>query len=97
MIEKERVAVEKVTLTIDNIKVEVPKDYTILQAAKSVGINIPTLCYMKDVNEVGACRVCLVELQGARGLQASCVHPVAEGMVIKTNTKKSKRCKKSNG
>lgn len=86
---------EKVTLTIDNIKVEVPKDYTILQAAKAVGINIPTLCYMKDVNEVGACRVCLVEIQGARGLQASCVHPVAEGMIIKTNTKKVRDARKA--
>ncbi len=95
LIEKERVAVEKVTLTIDNIKVEVPKDYTILQAAKSVGINIPTLCYMKGVNEIGACRVCLVEIQGARGLQASCVHPVNDGMIIKTNTKNVREARKS--
>jgi len=87
--------VEKVTLTIDNIKVEVPKSYTILEAAKAVGIDIPTLCYMKDINEVGACRVCLVEIQGARGLQASCVHPVSEGMVIKTNTKKVRDARKA--
>ncbi|MCT4620831.1 MAG: NADH-dependent [FeFe] hydrogenase, group A6 [Marinisporobacter sp.] len=87
---------EKVTLTIDNIKVEVPKSYTILQAAKTAGIDIPTLCYLKDVNEVGACRVCLVEIQGARALQASCVHPVAEGMVIKTNSKKVRDARKSN-
>lgn len=86
---------EKVTLTIDNIKVEVPKGHTILEAAKMVGIDIPTLCYMKDINEVGACRVCLVELQGARGLQASCVHPAAEGMVIKTNTKKVRDARKA--
>ena len=86
---------EKVTLTIDNIKVEVPKSYTILEAAKAVGIDIPTLCYMKDINEVGACRVCLVEIQGARGLQASCVHPVSEGMVIKTNTKKVRDARKA--
>ena len=86
---------ERVTLTIDNIKVEVPKEYTILEAAKTVGIDIPTLCYMKSVNEVGACRVCLVELQGARGLQASCVHPVSEGMVIKTTTKKVRDARKA--
>lgn len=86
---------EKVTLTIDNIKVEVPKDYTILQAAKSIGIDIPSLCYMKGINEIGACRVCLVELQGARALQASCVHPVAEGMVVKTNTKKVRDARKA--
>ncbi|MCT4607022.1 MAG: NADH-dependent [FeFe] hydrogenase, group A6 [Marinisporobacter sp.] len=87
---------EKVTLTIDDIKVEVPKSYTILQAAKEASIDIPTLCYLKDVNEVGACRVCLVEIQGARALQASCVHPVAEGMVIKTNSKKVRDARKSN-
>jgi len=87
--------VEKVTLTIDNIKVEVPKSYTILEAARTVGIDIPTLCFLKDINEVGACRVCLVEVQGARGLQASCVHPVSDGMVIKTNNKKVRDARKA--
>ncbi len=86
---------EKVSLTIDNIKVEVPKSYTILEAARTVGIDIPTLCFLKDINEVGACRVCLVEVQGARGLQASCVHPVSEGMVIKTNNKKVRDARKA--
>ncbi|MBS3995691.1 MAG: [FeFe] hydrogenase, group A [Alkaliphilus sp.] len=86
---------EKVSLTIDNIHVEVPKNYTILEAAKTVGIDIPTLCYMKEINEVGACRVCLVEVKGARGLQASCVHPVSEGMVIKTNNKKVRDARKA--
>ncbi len=86
---------EKVTLTIDNIKVEVPKSYTILEAARTVGIDIPTLCFLKDINEVGACRVCLVEVQGARGLQASCVHPVSDGMVIKTNNKKVRDARKA--
>ena len=47
---------EKVSLTIDNITVEVPKDYTVLEAARTIGIDIPTLCYMKDINEVGSCR-----------------------------------------
>lgn len=78
---------EKVTLTINGIQVQVPSDYTVLEAAKEAGIDIPTLCYLKDINEVGACRVCLVEVEGARSLQASCVLPVSEGMVIKTNTK----------
>ncbi|MCC5912384.1 MAG: iron hydrogenase small subunit [Clostridiaceae bacterium] len=86
---------EKVTLTIDNLKVEVPKGYTILEAAKTIGTDIPTLCFLKDTNEVGACRVCLVEIEGARALQASCVHPVAEGMVIKTNTKKLRDARKA--
>lgn len=87
--------VEKVTLTIDNIKVEVPKGSTILEAAKTIGIDIPTLCYLKEINEVGACRVCLVEIEGARGLQASCVYPVSEGMVVKTNTKKVRDARKA--
>lgn len=86
---------EKVTLTIDNIKVEVPKDYTILEAAKSIGVDIPTLCFLKDINEVGACRVCLVEVEGAKSLQASCVHPVTNGMVVRTNTEKLRDARKS--
>ncbi|AKL97003.1 NAD(P)-dependent iron-only hydrogenase catalytic subunit [Clostridium aceticum] len=85
----------KVTLTIDNIQVEVPKEYTILEAARTIGVDIPTLCFLKDINEIGACRVCLVEIEGARALQASCVHPVAEGMVVKTNTKKLRDARKS--
>ena len=78
---------EKVTLTINGLQVEVPSSYTVLEAAKEAGIDIPTLCYLKDINEVGACRVCLVEVEGARSLQASCVLPVSEGMVVKSNTR----------
>jgi NADP-reducing hydrogenase subunit HndD len=55
----------------------------VLQAAKELNINIPTLCYLKDINQIGACRMCLVEVKGARALQASCVLPVAEGMESK--------------
>ena len=76
-----------VTLTIDGVQVTVPANYTILEAAREAHINIPTLCYLKDVNEIGACRLCLVEIQGARALQASCVSPVGEGMVDQTVTK----------
>lgn len=75
-----------VNVTIDGQKLQVPKDYTVLQAAKSAGIDIPTLCYLKDINEIGACRMCVVEVQGARSLQAACVLPVSEGMVVKSNT-----------
>ncbi|RYD06385.1 hypothetical protein N752_04275 [Desulforamulus aquiferis] len=75
-----------VSLTIDNVKVEVEQGSTILEAAKQIGVNIPTLCYMKDINAIGACRICVVEVQGARALQAACVSPVAEGMVVKTNS-----------
>lgn len=77
---------EMVTLTIDNVETEVPKNYTVLEAAKTVNIDIPTLCYLKGINEVGACRVCLVEVQGFKSLQTACVLPVQEGMVVRTNT-----------
>ncbi|MCT4595776.1 MAG: NADH-dependent [FeFe] hydrogenase, group A6 [Anaeromicrobium sp.] len=86
---------EKVTLTIDNIKVSVPKGYTILEAAKEANIDIPTLCYLKEVNEVGACRMCVVEVKGARSLQAACVHPVSDGMEVRTNSKKVRDARKS--
>jgi len=75
---------DMVNITIDGIKTQVPKDYTVLEAAKSLDINIPTLCYLKGINEVGACRMCVVEVKGARTLQASCVLPVSEGMEVKT-------------
>ncbi|MFZ5354341.1 MAG: NADH-dependent [FeFe] hydrogenase, group A6 [Bacillota bacterium] len=77
---------EMINITIDGIKTQVPKGSTVLEAAKSLNINIPTLCFLKDINEVGACRMCVVEVQGARSLQASCVLPAAEGMVVKTNS-----------
>lgn len=77
---------DKVTITIDGRSVTVPGNYTVLQAARELNIHIPTLCYIKEINEIGACRMCLVEVKGARALQASCVLPVAEGMEIKTNT-----------
>ncbi len=78
----------KVKVTINNIKISVPENYTVLEAAREAGVHIPTLCYLKGLNEVGACRVCVVEVEGARTLQASCVLPVREGMVVKTNTKR---------
>jgi len=77
---------KQVTLNIDGLSVTVPEDYTVLQAAKELNISIPTLCYLKDVNQIGACRMCLVEIKGARALAASCVMPVSEGMEVKTNT-----------
>ena len=77
-----------VNLTIDHIPVTVPECTTILDAARSAGIHIPSLCYLRGVNEIGACRMCVVEVKGARNLVASCVHPVAEGMEVQTNTPK---------
>ena len=79
---------KKVNLKINGINVTVPEGTTILEAAKSVGIKIPTLCYLKDINKIGACRVCVVEVKGARNLAASCVYSVSEGMEVYTNTPK---------
>ena len=75
-----------VNLKINNIDVSVPAGSTILQAAKSANIEIPTLCYMKEINEIGACRICVVEVKGARSLVAACVYPVNEGMEVFTST-----------
>ncbi len=77
-----------VNLTIDNIPVTVPEGATVLEAARAAGIRIPSLCFLKGVNEIGACRMCVVEVKGARSLMASCVYPVSEGMEVLTNTPK---------
>lgn len=77
---------ELVTLTIDEQKVTVEKGTTILQAANQAGIDIPTLCFLKDINEVGDCRMCIVEVEGRRGFATSCIQKVEEGMVVHTNT-----------
>ncbi|MBQ2737398.1 MAG: iron hydrogenase small subunit [Clostridia bacterium] len=83
-------------LTIDGKSVQVPEGSTVLEAAKIAGINIPTLCYLKDINEIGACRLCLVEVKGARGLVTACVYPVNEGMEVYTNTAKVLAARKTN-
>ena len=75
-----------VSLRINDIPVTVPAGTTVLEAARDAGINIPSLCYLKGINEIGACRICVVEVKGARSLMASCVYPVSEGMEVKTNT-----------
>mgnify|MGYP000351446498 FL=1 len=85
---------DKVKITIDGIKMEVPKTYTVLDAARSAGIDIPTLCHLKEINEIGACRMCIVEVEGARGFVTSCVMPVSEGMVVRTNTKAIREARK---
>jgi NADP-reducing hydrogenase subunit HndD len=77
---------EIITLTIDEQEVKVEKGTTILQAAKQAGIDIPTLCFLKDINEVGDCRMCIVEVEGRRGFATSCIQKVEEGMVVHTNT-----------
>jgi len=75
-----------INLKINGIDVQVEAGTTILEAARKVGIRIPTLCYLKDINAIGACRVCVVEVKGARSLVASCVYPVSEGMEVTTNS-----------
>ena len=75
-----------INLTIDGQKVTVPEGTTILNAAKQVGIDIPTLCFLKDINEVGDCRMCIVEVEGRRGFATSCIQTVEEGMVVHTHT-----------
>ena len=86
---------EMVTVYIDDTEVKVPSDYTVLKAAQKAGIKIPTLCYLKDINQIGACRVCLVEIERARGLQASCVYPVSEGLKVHTHTPKVLQARKA--
>ena len=77
---------ENVNLKINGLNVSAPAGSTILEAAHGAGIKIPTLCFLKDINEIGACRMCVVEVKGARNLVAACVHPVSEGMEVLTNT-----------
>jgi len=85
-----------VTLNIDNREVSVPENSTILEAAKKIGVNIPTLCTYSELNHApGACRVCLVEVERARNLVASCVYPVAEGMKVKTNSERVRKARQT--
>ena len=86
---------EMVNITINGQSLSVPQDYTILQAARQAGIDIPTLCYLKDINEIGACRMCLVEVKGARTLVTACVYPVNEGMEVFTNTARVRKARKA--
>jgi NADH-quinone oxidoreductase subunit G/NADP-reducing hydrogenase subunit HndD len=83
-----------VTLTIDGLKVRVEEGSTILEAARRANIRIPTLCYLPEVQAIGACRVCLVEIEGNRNLQPACVFPVSEGLVVHTNNARVRRARK---
>lgn len=85
---------EMVNITIDGQKVQVPKNATVLEAARSCGVKIPSLCYHPELRPEGACRVCMVEVEGARTLVASCVYPVSEGMVVRTNTPAVRQARK---
>ncbi len=84
-----------INLKINNIPVTVPEGTTVLQAAKHANIEIPSLCYLKDVNCIGACRVCVVEIKGRRGLTAACTYPVEEGLEVLTNTAMVRKSRKT--
>ena len=83
-----------INLTINNKKISCKEDTTIIEAAKANNILIPNLCYLEDINKVGSCRMCVVEVEGTKNLQASCMVPVREGMVVKTNTERVKKARK---
>ena len=85
-----------VNCTIDGRAVQVPERTTILNAAAAAGIHIPTLCYLKDINEIAACRVCVVEVEGYERLMTACNNTVAEGMVVYTNSRKARLARRAN-
>jgi NADP-reducing hydrogenase subunit HndD len=75
-----------VNIKIDDKEMQVPENYTVLEAARQANISIPTLCYLKGINEIGACRMCIVEIKGSRSFQAACVYPVSEGLEVRTQS-----------
>ncbi len=86
---------EMVNIKINGMPLSVPNGISILEAARFAGIEIPTLCFLKDINEIGACRICMVEVKGARNLVTACVFPVSEGMEVLTNTEKVRKSRKT--
>ncbi|MEG0116208.1 MAG: [FeFe] hydrogenase, group A, partial [Hydrogenoanaerobacterium sp.] len=87
---------DMVNIKLNGMPLSVPKGSTILEAARVAGINIPTLCYLKDINEIGACRICMVEVKGAKSLVTACVYPVNEGMEVFTNSPAVLAARKTN-
>lgn len=83
-----------VNIKINGIDVKAPIGSTILEAARIIGIEIPTLCYLKNINAIGSCRICVVEVKGARTLVTACVYPVTEGMEVTTNSLKVQNARK---
>ena len=77
-----------IKITIDGIELSVAENQTVLEAAREAGIEIPTLCYLKDVNEIGACKMCVVEVEGRDHLVTSCTTKVQDGMVVTTNSER---------
>src|SRR6056297_1809598 len=81
-------------LTVDNMPLQVEEGTTVLEACRKAGIKVPTLCYLEKVQAIGACRVCLVEIEGVNDLVASCVLPVSDGMVVHTNNRRVRDARK---
>ena len=88
--------VKNVTLTIDHKSITVPENTTILEAARQLNINIPTLCYLKDINEIAACRLCCVEVKGMQRLVPACDNVVADGMEVFTNSPMAREARRAN-
>jgi len=87
---------KEITFKINGLEVKAKQGEKILQVARRNGFDIPTLCYLKDINEIGACRMCLVEIKGSPTLQASCVYPVEEGLEVLTNSPRVRRARRVN-
>lgn len=86
---------EMVNIKINGMPYSVPNGISILEAARYAGIEIPTLCFLKEINEIGACRICMVEVKGARSLVSACVFPVNEGMEVFTNSERVRNSRKT--
>ncbi len=86
---------EMVNIKINGMPLSVPSGISILEAARYAGIEIPTLCFLKEINQIGACRICMVEVKGARSLVASCVYPVNEGMEVFTNSERVRNSRRT--
>ena len=83
------------TLSIDDRKIDVPEGTSLLEAARQAGVQVPSLCYLKNVQAIGSCRVCLVEVEGAKALMASCVTPATQGMKVHTNSARVRDARRS--
>ncbi len=86
---------DTVKLKINNIEVEVPAGSTVIEAARAAGVKIPSLCYLRGLNEIGACRICMAQVKGAKAFVASCVYPVAEGMEVITDSPELRKARKT--
>lgn len=85
-----------VRITIDGQLAQVPAGTTIMEAAKAVNVKIPHLCYLKGINEISACRICCVEVEGERAMVAACSNPVKDGMVVYTNSPRARMTRRTN-